>query len=59
MKITKLTKSSTLPPVSWTKVLTHYTLERINWSYLLLIAPINPFSSSFSLLSYKEGRKNI
>lgn len=57
MKIIKLTKSSTLPPVSWTKVLTHYTLERINWSYLLLIAPINPFL--FLSLSYKKGEVSI
>ena len=52
-----LIKSST-PPVLWTKVLTHYTLERINWSYLLLIiAPINPFL--FLSLSYKKGEVSI
>lgn len=51
-----LTKSST-PPISWTKVLTHYTLERINWSYLLLIASINPFL--FLSLSYRKGEVSI
>lgn len=48
---------SSTPPVLRTKVLTHYTLERINWSYLLLISPINPFL--FLSLSYKKGEVSI